>query len=320
MHCRSVSTSRRSTEAIDIVGAPELLVRLSSDRPQANIAVRLCDVHPDGASELISYGVLNLTHRNSHEFPEPLVPGETVTAQGRARPVRLPRAGRPPSAHCRVERLLADDLAVARTGPARALGRDADAAAAPSGARRRDHVRRSRRRHALGDRDGPADQFRTPCRSRREDRHRHAVDHGRFRRGARSRSTASPMAASPARHGRSIPTIRCRRRERPTGRRPCREMDGRCAPRHRPKCGPTRKTSSSAPESKPMKAKNWFSSATSRRQSLAPCSERSLDWSNCDVRFTPRHVAFGLAYGFPLRSLFSGHKKQENDHQVEPTE
>ncbi|CAH2394968.1 CocE/NonD family hydrolase [Mesorhizobium escarrei] len=69
------------TEAIDIVGAPEVLVRVSSDRRQANIAIRLCDVHPDGASELISYGVLNLTHHNSHEFPQALVPGESVTAR-----------------------------------------------------------------------------------------------------------------------------------------------------------------------------------------------------------------------------------------------
>jgi len=68
-------------ETLDIVGAPELAVTLSSDRPQANIAVRLCDVHPDGASELICYGVLNLTHRNSHEFPEALIPGETVSAR-----------------------------------------------------------------------------------------------------------------------------------------------------------------------------------------------------------------------------------------------
>ncbi len=69
------------TGAIDIVGAPEVEIRVASDRRQANIAVRLCDVHPDGASELISYGVLNLTHRNSHEFPEALVPGETVSAR-----------------------------------------------------------------------------------------------------------------------------------------------------------------------------------------------------------------------------------------------
>jgi putative CocE/NonD family hydrolase len=68
-------------EPIDIVGAPELLVTLSADRPQANIAVRLCDVHPDGASELISYGVLNLTHCNSHEFPTALTPGEAITAR-----------------------------------------------------------------------------------------------------------------------------------------------------------------------------------------------------------------------------------------------
>jgi predicted acyl esterase len=69
------------SDPVDIVGAPELAVTLSAGCPQANIAVRLCDVHPDGASELISYGVLNLTHRNSHEFPEALVPGETITAR-----------------------------------------------------------------------------------------------------------------------------------------------------------------------------------------------------------------------------------------------
>jgi predicted acyl esterase len=69
------------TEPIDVVGAAVLSVRLSADKPQANIVVRLCDVHRDGSSELISYGVLNLTHRGSHEFPQELVPGEEVTAR-----------------------------------------------------------------------------------------------------------------------------------------------------------------------------------------------------------------------------------------------
>ena len=68
-------------EAIDILGAPEVLLRLSSDRPQANVCVRLCDVHPDGASELISYGVLNLTHRDSHEHPTRLEPGKVFEAR-----------------------------------------------------------------------------------------------------------------------------------------------------------------------------------------------------------------------------------------------
>jgi predicted acyl esterase len=36
----------------------------------AQLAVRLCDLRPDGTSALITMGVLNLTHRNSAEAPE----------------------------------------------------------------------------------------------------------------------------------------------------------------------------------------------------------------------------------------------------------
>ncbi len=64
--------------ALDIVGAPRLRLRLVSDRPQAQIAVRLCHLHPDGASTRISYGVLNLSHRDGHAAPEPLPVGEAV--------------------------------------------------------------------------------------------------------------------------------------------------------------------------------------------------------------------------------------------------
>ena len=64
--------------AADIVGAPVLRLRLCSDKPLARIAVRLNHIHPDGASTRITWGVLNLTHRMSHEFPEPLVPGHEV--------------------------------------------------------------------------------------------------------------------------------------------------------------------------------------------------------------------------------------------------
>jgi uncharacterized protein len=48
---------------------------VDSDRPVAQIAARLCDVAPDGSSLLVTRGVLNLTHRDSHEHPEPLGPG-----------------------------------------------------------------------------------------------------------------------------------------------------------------------------------------------------------------------------------------------------
>lgn len=60
---------------LDILGYPEVDLSLSADRPLALVAVRLCDVAPNGASTLVSWGLLNLTHRYSHEFPEPLEPG-----------------------------------------------------------------------------------------------------------------------------------------------------------------------------------------------------------------------------------------------------
>ena len=33
-------------------------------------------MHPSGESLRVSFGVLNLTHRDSHETPSPLVPGQ----------------------------------------------------------------------------------------------------------------------------------------------------------------------------------------------------------------------------------------------------
>ncbi len=62
-------------EALDIVGAPIVRLRLSSDKPLGQIAVRLCDVGPDGGSSRVTYGVLNLCHRGGHEHPELLEPG-----------------------------------------------------------------------------------------------------------------------------------------------------------------------------------------------------------------------------------------------------
>jgi putative CocE/NonD family hydrolase len=60
----------------EILGAAELDLELSSDRPVAHLIARLNDIAPDGTSTRITYGVLNLTHRNSHETPEALKPGQ----------------------------------------------------------------------------------------------------------------------------------------------------------------------------------------------------------------------------------------------------
>jgi uncharacterized protein len=66
-----------AAQDMDIVGAPRLRVTLSADKPQAQIAVRLNHVHPDGASTRITYGVLNLTHREDPANPQPLEPGRS---------------------------------------------------------------------------------------------------------------------------------------------------------------------------------------------------------------------------------------------------
>jgi len=72
-------TSAPLAAPLEILGAPEVTVRLAVDRPSALICVRLCDVAPDGCSKLVTRQVLNLTHRRSHEHPAPLTPGEPFT-------------------------------------------------------------------------------------------------------------------------------------------------------------------------------------------------------------------------------------------------
>jgi hypothetical protein len=66
------------TERLEIMGAPKLALQLTVDRPVAFVAVRLNEVTPDGSSTRITYGLLNLTHRASHEHPEPVTPGERL--------------------------------------------------------------------------------------------------------------------------------------------------------------------------------------------------------------------------------------------------
>ncbi|MFW6067430.1 MAG: CocE/NonD family hydrolase [Myxococcota bacterium] len=60
---------------LEILGAPVLELDVSSDRPAAQLAARLSDVAPDGSITRVTYGVLNLNHRNGHERSEPLEPG-----------------------------------------------------------------------------------------------------------------------------------------------------------------------------------------------------------------------------------------------------
>jgi putative CocE/NonD family hydrolase len=68
-------------EPLEILGLPAVTLDLAADKPQALICVRLCDVFPDGTSALVTRGLLNLTHRESHEDPIPLEPGARFTVR-----------------------------------------------------------------------------------------------------------------------------------------------------------------------------------------------------------------------------------------------
>jgi uncharacterized protein len=63
-------------DAIELLGQPELSLTFTADKPRAFVVARLCDVAPDGASTLITRGVLNLCHGADHEHARELVPGE----------------------------------------------------------------------------------------------------------------------------------------------------------------------------------------------------------------------------------------------------
>ncbi len=70
-------------EDLEMLGAPIAQLSLSADKPDAKIVAVLSEVLPDGAATRVSYGVLNLTHRNSHAEPEAITPGEVMTVSVR---------------------------------------------------------------------------------------------------------------------------------------------------------------------------------------------------------------------------------------------
>ena len=68
-------TSEPLDSDLEILGAPALTVEVAADEPLALLAVRLCDVAPDGSSTLVTRGLLNLAHRTGSSEPQPLEPG-----------------------------------------------------------------------------------------------------------------------------------------------------------------------------------------------------------------------------------------------------
>ena len=61
-------------EDVEILGTTRLEVEVASNRPQAMLAARISDVRPDGSVTRITYGLLNLSHREGHAAPRPMRP------------------------------------------------------------------------------------------------------------------------------------------------------------------------------------------------------------------------------------------------------
>jgi hypothetical protein len=63
-------------ETCEILGAPVVKLDVAVTEPTAMVAARLSDVGPDGRATRVTFGLLNLTHRESHAKPEMLEPGK----------------------------------------------------------------------------------------------------------------------------------------------------------------------------------------------------------------------------------------------------
>jgi putative CocE/NonD family hydrolase len=68
-------------ETMEILGQPVVELILSADKPVAMVAVRLSDIAPDDKVTRVTYGILNLCHRDSHENPELLQPEKQYRAR-----------------------------------------------------------------------------------------------------------------------------------------------------------------------------------------------------------------------------------------------
>ena len=66
------------TEAVEVVGHPEVVLHASSSAPDTDFFARLVDEHPEGPALEICYGMVRARHRHSIDHDELLVPGETT--------------------------------------------------------------------------------------------------------------------------------------------------------------------------------------------------------------------------------------------------
>ena len=71
-----IFSSEALMDNLVITGKSEIILFVSSDRKDTDIAVRLCDVYPDGRSIILTQGIKRMRFRNSYESDELLENGK----------------------------------------------------------------------------------------------------------------------------------------------------------------------------------------------------------------------------------------------------
>src|SRR5262249_20117035 len=98
----AVYVTARLAEPLELLGYPRLVLHADSSAEVITFVARLCDVAPDGSSALITNGILNATHRESHRAPAPGGGGGVTqverVAPPRGGPARRAPPRRPPPA------------------------------------------------------------------------------------------------------------------------------------------------------------------------------------------------------------------------------
>lgn len=75
---RDLWMHRLNTQPLEILGRPVVRLRAAIGKPVGHLAVRLVDVHADGTGSRVSWGVINLSHRNGNAAPEAMRRGQLV--------------------------------------------------------------------------------------------------------------------------------------------------------------------------------------------------------------------------------------------------
>ncbi len=174
---------------LELLGHPRVRLAVTAPAPVAYVSAKLCDLFPDGTSALVTRGILNLTHRNGHDAPEPVEPGVPIEVEIELEATSWIFESRPSPPALACGDRLAERVAAAVRGhardrprvrrahaagarrPARRAGARASASSAEGDRRRRGPAGRLAHR-ARRERDAGGDELRVRLRRRvrREDR------------------------------------------------------------------------------------------------------------------------------------------------------